>query len=41
MCVECVLRGMLERIEKQMLALVTIRQMKNLPTESLRFPEQR
>jgi hypothetical protein len=37
---EGVLRGMLERTEKQMLALVTIMQMKNLHTENLRFPEQ-
>ena len=32
---------MLERIEKQMLALVTIMELKKLHTENLRFPEQR
>ena len=39
--VEGVSREALERIEKQMLALVTIKKTKNLLAENLRFPEQR
>ena len=38
--IEGVLRGMLERIEKQMLALVTIIPVQNRDAENLRFPEQ-
>ena len=38
---EGALRGVLERIEKKMLVLVTIMELEKLHTENLRFPEQR
>ncbi len=38
---EGALRGVLERIEKKMLVLVTIMRLEKLHTENLRFPEQR
>ena len=39
MFIEGVPRGMLEKMEESMLALVAIKQVRNLFTENLRVPE--